>query len=245
MMKFKAVLGVMAVCLNYGHVNAQIDMHNNHPLTNRQKSIIAVAAFTANGDLQKLRPALNQAFDADLTISDAREMLVQLYAYCGFPRSLNAINTLVAVLNERKVKGIKDPEGVQPFVHGDNTGKYEMGKKNLERLTGRSESGPKTGYAAFAPIIDTFLKEHLFADIFSRGVLSDQDRELTTIAALASLGNVEPQLQGHLGISLSIGFTENQVEEMLSFIETGIGKQQADVGRSVLSKVMAGRRQPR
>jgi hypothetical protein len=40
----------------------------------------------------------------------------------------------------------------------------------LERLTKRPENGPKSGFAAFCPVIDVFLKEHLFADIFERDV---------------------------------------------------------------------------
>ena len=206
-------------------------------LNARQKGIVRISLFTAKGDLQKLNTALNEGLTAGLTINEIKEMLVQLYAYCGFPRSLNAINTFSSVVNERKAKGINDPIGVQPSPISNNTNKYEAGKNNLERLTGRPEIGPKTGYAEFAPIIDTFLKEHLFADIFSRGVLSDQDRELTTIAALTSLGGTEPQLQGHLLIGMNVGITQSQLEQTISIVETCIGKKEADAGREVLSKV--------
>jgi 4-carboxymuconolactone decarboxylase len=220
-----------------------VTAQSQEALTPRQKGIVSISVFTARGDLQGLAIALNEGLTAGLTINEIKEMLVQLYAYCGFPRSLNAINTFSTVLTERKAKGINDPVGIQPTPVSNDANKYETGKRNLELLTGRPENGPKPGYAEFAPVIDTFLKEHLFADIFSRGVLSNQDRELTTIAALASLGNVEPQLQGHMGIALNTGITETQMEEMLVIIETKVGKQQADAGRSILSKVLAARRQ--
>ena len=212
-------------------------------LTPRQKGIVSISVFTAIGDLKRLPIALNEGLTASLTINEIKEMLVQLYAYCGFPRSLNAINTFSTVLSERKAKGINDPIGAQPTTFSNHASKYETGKRNLELLTGRPENVPKPGYAEFVPIIDTFLKEHLFADIFSRGVLTNQDRELTTIAALASLGNVEPQLQGHMGIAMNTGITETQIGEMLAIIEKGVGKERADAGRSVLSKVVAARRQ--
>ena len=38
---------------------------------------------------------MNQGLEAGLTMSDAREVLVQLYAYAGFPRSLNALAELM------------------------------------------------------------------------------------------------------------------------------------------------------
>ncbi len=212
-------------------------------LNDKQKSIVAVSALTAKGKLDGLKHVLNNGLDAGLTINEIKEILIQLAAYCGFPRSLNAINTFSTVASERKAKGISDPIGTEPTSMSSTGDKYETGKKNLERLTGRPEIGPKTGYAAFVPVIDTFLKEHLFADIFSRGVLTDQERELTTISALASLGDVESQLQGHLSISMRLGFTEPQIRQMLLIIETTIGKKEAAAGREVLSKMVAARTQ--
>jgi 4-carboxymuconolactone decarboxylase len=120
--------------------------------------------------------------------------------------------------------------------------KYARGKKNLEDLTGRTESDRKTGYAAFVPVIDTFLKEHLFADIFSRGVLTNQERELTTVSALVSLGGVEAQLQGHLSISLRVGLTEQQLAQMIAISETFIGKKEAAAGKAVLDRIIASNR---
>jgi quercetin dioxygenase-like cupin family protein/alkylhydroperoxidase/carboxymuconolactone decarboxylase family protein YurZ len=222
----------------YAAPAAQSAIGGREALNPRQRTIVSITAYTARGDLQNLNGALNEGLNAGLTINEIKEMLVQLYAYCGFPRSLNAINTFISVLNERKAKGINDPIGVPPSPGNSNANKYEMGKNNLERLTGRTENGPKTSYAEFAPVIDTFLKEHLFADIFSRGVLSYQERELTTISALVSLGGVGPQLQGHLAIGLHIGITEVQLKEMLSMLEISIGKKEADAGREVLSKVI-------
>ena len=38
-------------------------------LDGRQQSMVLVSAYTANGDLERLRPALGQALDAGLTIT--------------------------------------------------------------------------------------------------------------------------------------------------------------------------------
>ena len=212
-------------------------------LSDKQKSIVAISAQTARGNMPALGLEMNRGLDVGLTVNEIKEILIQLAAYCGFPRSLNAINTFSAVVNERKSKGINDPIGDEPATLGDKPDKYEIGRQNLEKLTGNKETGPKRGYAAFVPIIDTFLKEHLFADIFSRGVLTNEERELTTISALASLGGVESQLQGHLSISMRLGFTEVQLQEMLSLIEKNVGKKEADDGRVVLSRVVNTRKQ--
>jgi alkylhydroperoxidase/carboxymuconolactone decarboxylase family protein YurZ len=162
--------------------------------------------------------------------------LVQLYAYCGFPRSLNALNTFKVVLDERKTKGIIDSLGKQIIVEDTSADKYEQGRKVLEVLTKVSQSKPAPGFGEFAPRIDAFLKEHLFADIFNTDVLSYQQRELVTISALASMPGVEPQLQAHISMGINTGITKMQLMEVFSLIEVSINKTQADTARSVLSK---------
>jgi alkylhydroperoxidase/carboxymuconolactone decarboxylase family protein YurZ len=207
-------------------------------LKSNEKHIILIAAFTAMGDLAQLKKSLNEGLDAGLTVNQIREELVQLYAYCGFPRSLNGITTFMSVLEERKSMGIQDAEGQAPTaVTGDNKSKYEAGRKTLETLTGKPQNGPLTGANAFAPGIDAFLKEHLFADIFGRGVLTYQERELATITVLASLPGLEPQLQAHLGMGMNVGLTEGQLEQAFALLESSIGKQQADAARTVLTKL--------
>lgn len=208
-------------------------------LTARQQALVGISAYTTKGDLPRLHTALTQGLEAGLTVNEEKEVLVQLYAYCGFPRSLSGINTLMQVLDERKAKGIHDKVGKAASAITSTEPKYERGKKNLEKLTGKPETGPKTGANAFSPETDVFLKEHLFADIFERDVLTFQERELATIAALVSLGGVEPMLQFHLGAGLHVGLTEAQLRQLIALSELAVGKPQADAARAVLTKVLA------
>ena len=208
-------------CISFMAGNAQ-------GLSHKQKNIVAISALTAKGNLPALQVALNNGLDSGLTVNEIKEMLIQLYAYCGFPRSLNAINTFNAVINDRKSKGKLDRIGAEPVSNGLESDNYQAGKKILEQLTGRPEGETKTGYAVFVPVIDSFLKEHLFADIFSRGVLTYQERELTTVSALFSLGRVESQLQGHLSISMYNGLTAAQLTNIVSIIYSVVGLREGN-----------------
>ena len=194
-------------------------------LNAQEQSIVRIASFTAVGNLPSLKTHLNAGLDAGLTINEIKEVLVQMYAYCGFPRCLNGINTFMTVVEERKAKEISDVVGKEasPIIDGES--KYETGKQTLQKLTGIEEKGPKTGAAAFTPIIDVFLKEHLFADIFSRDVLTYHQRDLATISVLSALDGVAPQLQFHLGVGLNIGLTESQLNHLFLITETQIGKK--------------------
>ena len=187
-----ALLFVFAI--NISTMSAQ-DMNNGGSLNTHQQSMAAIAALTATGDMEQLKIAFDAGLNAGLTVNEVKEALIQLYAYCGFPRSLNALNTLMSVLEERKSKGITDPVGKDASPVADNDDKYQVGKKTLQMLTGKEEKDAKSGVNAFAPTIDTFLKEHLFADIFSRDVLTFRQREFVTISALSAMTGVEPQLQ--------------------------------------------------
>lgn len=222
--------------------NAQQKMRADQGLTIRHQHIVRIAAFTAKGDLEQLKEALSGGLDAGLTVNEIKEVLVHLYAYCGFPRSLQGINTFIAVLDARKAKGITDKAGKEATPVKSTETKYQQGKKVLEALTGRPETGPKTGYAAFSPEIEVFLKEHLFADIFTRDILSYTDREVTTISALISLGGVEPMLQSHMGIAWHLGLTDKQLKEILSLIEAAGGKKEAESGRKLLQALLERRK---
>ena len=216
-------------------MNAQDNQKKDPALNTHQQSMAAIAALTATGNLEQLKPALNTGLDAGITINEIKEALVQLYAYCGFPRSLNAINTLMAVVEERKSQGKKDIEG-KNASETTVTDKYKSGKENLQKLTNKEETGPKTGFAAFAPVIDTFLKEHLFADIFNRDVLNFRQREFITISALAAMPGVEPQLQAHLSMGKNTGITDVQLFELTAIIEKTAGKNQSNILRNAIGQ---------
>lgn len=210
-------------------------------LSNKNKSFVAIAATAAKGDLSRLRVELNKGLDAGLTVNETKEALIHLYAYAGFPRSIRGLQTLMTVVDERKGLQINGPLGVEASIINEERGKYERGKEILEQLTGVPENDIKTGYAAFAPTIEVFLKEHLFADIFERDILTYAERELVTISVLASIGGVEPMLKSHLNICLNVGITEKQLREFITIIDVKLGKSEAETAQIVLDEVLASR----
>lgn len=234
---FKWVLLVVALTTSTT-INAQETINTGQMLSAQQQSIIGIAALTGKGDLEKLETELNTGLDAGLTVNQIKETLMHVYAYAGFPRSLRGLQTFIAVLDERKAKGIEDVMGADASPIQDESNKYERGKAILEELTGVPETGPKTGYAAFAPTIEIFLKEHLFADIFERDVLTYQERELVTISVLSGIGGVEPMLRSHLNLSLNVGLTPDQLQQFVGVVKQAVGKKEAKAVQQVLDEVL-------
>lgn len=209
----------------------------NKVLTAREQAIVTVASYTGNGDLEHLKPAFVQALEAGMTINEINEVLIHAYAYCGFPRSLRAIQTFMQVVDERKAAGINDTVGREASAVTDNRSRYERGRDVLAEISGASVDAPKTGYAVFAPTIERFLKEHLFADLFERDLLTYQERELATVSILAGVGGVEPMFRSHAAICLHLGVTPEQLSTLLNIVEMNLGKTYSEPLRGVLNQL--------
>ncbi len=235
----KTLTGFVFAASCYSFIlNAQNNPNENVTLNPREQHIVSIAALTAKGDLSRLKIELNAGLDAGLTINQIKEVIVHLYAYCGFPRSIRGLQTFMEVLDERKAKGIKDLPGAEASPIQEERSKYERGREILGKLTGATQDGPKTGYSAFAPVIDVFLKEHLFADIFERDVLTYSERELVTISVISSIGSAEPMLRSHLNICLNVGLTPEQLRQFVNIIKSTAGKKEAKAAQKILDEVL-------
>lgn len=208
-------------------------------LSIRQQAIVPIAAFGAAGDIPRLGAALDQGLAAGLTVNDAKEVLVQLYAYAGFPRSLNALGELMKVVEARKQRGLQDVQGRAPsraIPKGDAL--LAAGTANQTKLVG---SPVKGALFDFAPAADEYLKTHLFGDIFERDNLDWHSRELATVGMLSALSGAESQLQSHMGISMNIGITAGQLTQLTQVLAERVDADMARRAREALARQLAAR----
>lgn len=193
-------------------------MANAADLTAKETAIVDIGAAVARGEQDKLGAAFKAGFGAGLTLNEAKELVGQLYAYCGFPRALNAAWTLMKVWNEGNGelgtgngKWYEGPAADMP--RGSLGGKaLEIGTVNQTKLCG----GPVKGALFdFHPQLDEYLKTHLFGDIFARGNVDWRTREIVTIAALAARPETAPQMKAHIAIGKVNGVTDAQAAEIV------------------------------
>lgn len=207
-------------------MNSNANQASTTELDARQQAIIPIGAFAAAGNMDGLRQALNQGLDAGLSVAETREILLQVYAYAGFPRSLNALGELMKVADARKQQGIQDDPGREPrkpIPTGDAL--LAAGTANQTTLAGGPVSGPLFD---FAPQANEYLRTHLFGDIFERDNLDWQSRELATVSMLAAMSGVEPQLKSHIGISLNIGLRREQLSKLADVLEARVSREAAE-----------------
>ena len=181
-------------------------------LTERQQGLAACACLMAQGDMERLEPAVRMALDKGITINELKEAFSQLYAYTGFPRSLNALGVLNKVLENGQANWQEGKPWKRPAEWDDAKKAYELGTKNQTQLSGKPFN------YTFCPQDDYYLKSHLFGDIFAGDQLSAADREIVTVAALSGLEGVAPQLAAHKQGAVNMGNSQQLVDELSAWL---------------------------
>lgn len=209
---------------------------NLDALTPNQQRMIPIAAFTANGDLHRLNTAVAAGLDAGLSVNEIKEIMIQLYAYAGFPRALNALGVLMNTVETRKAAGIKDEAGPAATPLPANKTSQEFGQEVQTQLVGKPVSGPLFD---FAPAINQFLQSHLFGDLFGRGILDYQGREIATVSALASMDGVDSQLKSHIAIANNVGLNQKQLRALATVLADTVGKQEGMRTEQAINAVLS------
>ena len=212
-------LWVLAAVVLLAHFT--IKAQQNMDLTKRQQALVAIAANEARGNIEGLKQALNEGFDYGLTVSEAKEALSQLYAYTGFPRSLNALGALQQVIKDRAASGQMVEEGREADPLPEDYDALKQGTEVQTRLTGQPFN------YTFAPQTDYYLKAHLFGDIFARNNLTHADREIVTVSAISALPGCEPQLKAHVSGARNMGVTDGQLHEIPAVLRDQVGEAEA------------------
>ena len=181
-------------------------------LTERQKGLAACACLMAQGDLQRLEPAVRSALDNGVTINELKEAFSQLYAYTGFPRSLNALGVLNKVLEKKNPSWQEGKPWTRPELWDDAEKALKQGTEVQTKLSGRPFD------YTFCPQDDYYLKAHLFGDIFAGDQLTAAEREIVTLAALSGLEGVEPQLAAHKAGAVNMGNPQELVDELCRWL---------------------------
>jgi len=182
-------------------------------LSERQKGLAACACLMAQGDLERLEPAVKTALTGGVTINEMKETFSQLYAYTGFPRSLNALGILNKVLQDNPNEEWQEGKPwTRPELWDDAEKALKKGTEVQTKLSGRPFD------YTFCPQDDYYLKAHLFGDIFAGDQLTAADREIVTVAALSGLNGVEPQLAAHKAGAVNMGNSQQTVDELCQWL---------------------------
>ena len=227
-----AVAMMLSGCKQKSSSETKKDMNTLTFTTEQAACMSAIACLEAKADYMALEQAINNGLDAGLTVNQIKEAFSHLYAYTGFPRSLNALGTLQKVLEQRNTEGKTTVEGAEATTLPKNFDALKVGTEVQTKLSGRPFNYD------FCPAEDYYLKAHLFGDIFARDVLTHAERELITVSALSGMDGVEPQLKAHVNGARNMGLSDEQLQAIPAVLAAKVGKNEAIRASKAISEVL-------
>lgn len=171
-------------------------------LTLKQREMITCITLATMQTLPQLKAHAEAALNVGVTPEELREVMYLTAPFIGFPKMLNAVGTVNEVFKER---GISLPIEKQGTVTENN--RHETGKTIQNRLYPGGIASVMEGLPAdMGKHVERFLTDYFFGEIYSRGALDLQTRELLGYCVLTTL-EAESQLHSHYHGNIKVGNT--------------------------------------
>ena len=169
-------------------------------LTLKQREMITCITLATMQTLPQLKAHAGAALNVGVTPEELREVMYLTAPFIGFPKMLNAVATVNEVFKER---GISLPLEKQGKVTEET--RHEAGKAIQDKLYPGGIASVMEGVPGnMGKDVEQFLTDYFFGDIYSRGALDLQTRELLGYCVLTSL-EAESQLHSHYHGNINAG----------------------------------------
>ncbi len=93
--------------------------------------------------------------------------------------------------------------------------RFDKGWETVNRINAEGAQRQWDSLSAVAPDFARWIVESAYCDVLSRPQLPLRDREIATLAALATLGNAPAQLKAHVQGALNVGLSREEIVEVL------------------------------
>ena len=194
------------------------NIEQSKALNDTDRELVRIACLATIGSQKYLELETEGALKIGVKPIEIREAIYQVTPYIGFARSVDALETIDKVF---KANGVKLPLENQATV--DESTRFDKGLEVQIGIFGDHIREMRKNASSDAAHFNDDLAEFCFGDTYTRGTLDLKQREMLTMAAIASLGGCEPQLKGHIAGNKSVGNTRAQVLGVLTAIHPFIG----------------------
>ena len=178
-------------------------------LSDTTRELITITALATNQTLPQLRAHTNAALNIGVKPIEIREVIYQLAPFVGYPKVLNALDTINSVFKDR---GIKLPLENEATIADSE--RFDKGKAIQTPVYGEGmKQNMKDLPEEFAEAIPRILTESCFGDFYTRNGLDLKTRELMIFCTLTTLGGADKQLGSHAIGNMKVG---NDKETLLS-----------------------------
>ena len=167
-----------------------------------------ILALVVLGRWDQLKKSLRRAAERKVPLSEVREILLQSHLFAGFPRAIEAFETLAIV----QATGVFPAEerAANSAVQNDAGG----GKELFERIYAGKSKEVRQRLASFHPALEQWILEHAYGRVLSRPELSPKQRELASVSALVASRQWR-QLLSHFRGALRCGAELEEIRAVL------------------------------
>jgi 4-carboxymuconolactone decarboxylase len=170
-------------------------------LNDTTRELITITALAVNQTLPQLKAHTNAALNIGVKPITIREVIYQLATVIGYPKVLNAMDTINSVFKSRNIRLPLPDEGTVTEEQ-----RFEKGKALQMPLYGEGmKQNMKDLPDDFAETIPKMLTETFFGDYYTRKGLDDKTRELMIFCAMATLGGADKQMASHAVGNMKVG----------------------------------------
>jgi len=157
-----------------------------------------------------------------------KEALLQCHLFCGFPRT-------IAALDHLRSAGIRaDPEGAS-----GPTGSARAGEELFDRIYGDGADGVRQHLRSLDPDLADLVAGHAYGTVLSREGLDARDRELLAVVMLAATGH-DRQLASHARGAIRCGADPDEVSAALDAVEDLVPGTRMERARDVVARFTRG-----
>ncbi len=169
-------------------------------LTLKQREMITCVTLATMQTLPQLKAHAGAALNVGVTPEELREVMYLTAPFIGFPKMLNAVATVNEVFKERGISLPLEKQGTVTEETRHETGKAIQDKLYPGGIASVMEGVPDD----MGKNVEQFLTDYFFGEIYSRGALDLQTRELLGYCVLTTL-EAESQLHSHYHGSINAG----------------------------------------
>lgn len=171
-------------------------------LTMKQREMITCITLATMQTLPQLKAHAGAALNVGVTPEELREVMYLTAPFIGFPKMLNAVATVNEVFKERGISLPMETQGTVTEATRHATGKAIQDSLYPGGIASVMEGLPD----GMGKDVEQFLTDYFFGEIYSRGAIDLQTRELLGYCVLATL-EAESQLHSHYHGNINAGNT--------------------------------------
>ncbi len=186
-------------------INHYGDEYIDKNLDKKTQQLLIIATMTATQAYPQIKTQTAYALDNGVTAEEIQEAIYHSAPYCGYTKSINAMNAANEVFEERKISLPKS----QATVTDKN--RYEKGLEVQRSIFGPQIGTITNDMTDDQKVITKYLSDICFGDFYTRDTLDVKTRELITLSILAANGGCESQIGAHTVGNLAVGNTEDQI----------------------------------